>query len=149
MLHKARLWWSYTIIIITPISISSRSRLRIGKAKDPSEHRPITITLENERGYFPMVQSVFEHAGQQIDDTTHKATRAVSAVTDALEDGVIAARRMARDGTDAATELLYNARRRCERHPFETVAITFAVGIAAGTAIGWMLKRGKPTQRCE
>ena len=96
-----------------------------------------------------MEQPVFEHMGQQIDDTAHKATRAASAVSDALEDGVIAARRMARDGTDAATELLYNARRRCERHPFETVAITFAVGIAAGTAIGWMLKRGKPTQRCE
>jgi ElaB/YqjD/DUF883 family membrane-anchored ribosome-binding protein len=96
-----------------------------------------------------MEQSVFEHAGQQIDDTAHKATRAASAVADALEDGVIAARRVARDGADAATELLYNTKRRFERNPFETVAITFAVGIAAGTAIGWMLKRGKPTQRCE
>ena len=92
-----------------------------------------------------MEQSVFEHAGQQIDDTTHKATRAASAVADALEDSVIAARRVARDGADAATELLYNARRRFERHPFETAAITFAAGIAAGTAIGWMLKRGKST----
>jgi ElaB/YqjD/DUF883 family membrane-anchored ribosome-binding protein len=96
-----------------------------------------------------MEQSVFEHAGRQIDDTAHKATRAASAVSDALEDGVIAARRMARDGTDAATELLYNTKRRFERNPFETVAITFAVGIAAGTGIGRMLKRGKPTQRCE
>jgi ElaB/YqjD/DUF883 family membrane-anchored ribosome-binding protein len=96
-----------------------------------------------------MEQSVFEHAGRQIDDTAHKATRAASAVSDALEDGVIAARRMARDGTDAATELLYNTKKRFERNPFETVAITFAVGIAAGTAIGWMLKRGKPIQRCE
>ena len=46
-----------------------------------------------------MEQSVFEHAGQQIDDTTHKATRAASAVADALEDSVIAARRVARDGS--------------------------------------------------
>jgi hypothetical protein len=42
-----------------------------------------------------MEQSVFEHAGRQIEDTAHKATRAESAVLDALEDGVIAARRMA------------------------------------------------------
>jgi len=96
-----------------------------------------------------MVQSVFEHAGQQIDETTHKATRVASAVADALEDSVIAARRVARDGADAATELLYNAKRRFERHPFETAAITFAAGIAAGTAIGWMMKRGKSQDQSE
>ena len=88
-----------------------------------------------------MEQSVFEHVGQQIDDTTHKATRAASAVADALEDSVLAARREARDGADAATELLYNAKRRLQRHPLETVAVTFAAGIAAGAAIGWMFKR--------
>ncbi|HEY1254786.1 MAG TPA: hypothetical protein VGF01_08405 [Terracidiphilus sp.] len=88
-----------------------------------------------------MEQSVFEHVGQQIDDTTHKATRAASAVADALEDSVLAARRAARDGTDAATELLYNAKRCLQRHPLETVAVTFAAGIAAGAAIGWMMKR--------
>jgi ElaB/YqjD/DUF883 family membrane-anchored ribosome-binding protein len=96
-----------------------------------------------------MEQSVFEHVGQKIDDTTHKATRAASAVADALEDGVIAARCAARDGAEAATELLYKTKRRFERHPFETVAITFAAGIAAGTAISWMMKRGKPQQPCE
>jgi len=96
-----------------------------------------------------MEQSVFEHVGQQIDETTHKATRAASAVANALEDGVIAARRVARDGVDAATELLYNTKRRLQRHPLETVAVTFAAGIAAGTAIGWMMKRGKSQQRCE
>jgi ElaB/YqjD/DUF883 family membrane-anchored ribosome-binding protein len=89
-----------------------------------------------------MEQSVFEHVGQQIDDTTHKAARAASAVADALEDSVLAARRAAKDSADAATELLYNTKRRLQRHPLETVAVIFAVGIAAGTAIGWMMKRG-------
>jgi ElaB/YqjD/DUF883 family membrane-anchored ribosome-binding protein len=88
-----------------------------------------------------MEQSVFEHMGQQIDDTTHKATRAASAVAGALEDSVIAARCAARDGADAATELLYNTKRRLQRHPFETVAVTFAAGIAAGAAIGWIMRR--------
>ena len=96
-----------------------------------------------------MEQSVFEHVGQQIDDTTHKATRAASAIADALEDSVSAARRAARDGADAASEFFYNTKRRLERHPFETVAIIFAVGIAAGTAISWMMKRGKSQKRCE
>jgi ElaB/YqjD/DUF883 family membrane-anchored ribosome-binding protein len=96
-----------------------------------------------------MKQSVFEHAGQQIDDATHKANRAASAVADAVGDSVIAARRVARDGADATSELLYNAKRRFERHPFETVAIALAAGIAAGAVIGWMMKRGKSLQRCE
>ena len=88
-----------------------------------------------------MEQSVFEHVGQQIDDTTHKATRAASAIADALEDSVSAARRSARDGADAASEFLYNTKRRLERHPFETVAITLAAGIAAGATIGWLIRR--------
>jgi ElaB/YqjD/DUF883 family membrane-anchored ribosome-binding protein len=88
-----------------------------------------------------MEQSVFEHVGQQIDDTTHRANRAAFAVADAVEDSVLAARRAARDGADAATELLYNTKRRLQQHPLETVAVIFAAGIAAGTAIGWMMKR--------
>ena len=90
-----------------------------------------------------MEQSVFEHVGQQIDDTTHKVTRAASAVADALEDSVSAARRAARDGADAATEFLYSTKRRLQRHPIETVAVTFAAGIAAGAAISWMMTRKK------
>ena len=96
-----------------------------------------------------MEQSVFDHVGQQIDDTTHKATRAATAVADALEDSALAARRAARDGADAAAELLYNTKRRLQRHPLETAAIILAAGIAAGTAIGWIMMRGKPQQRCE
>jgi len=96
-----------------------------------------------------MEQSVFEHIGQQIDDTTHKATRAASAVAGALEDSVIAARRAARDGADAATELLYNTKRRLQRRPLETTALTFAAGIAAGAAIVWMMKRENLQQRSE
>lgn len=96
-----------------------------------------------------MEHSVFEHVGQQIDETTHKATRTASAVADALEDSVLAAKRAARDGADAATELLYNTKRSLHRHPLETVAAIFAAGIAAGTAIGWMLKRGSSQKQSE
>jgi F0F1-type ATP synthase assembly protein I len=93
-----------------------------------------------------MEQTVFETAGQQIDDTTHKAIRAASAIADAVKDGVSAARRRARDGAEAATELLYTTKRRMQRHPLEIVAITFVTGIAAGAAIGWMIRRTKVTK---
>jgi ElaB/YqjD/DUF883 family membrane-anchored ribosome-binding protein len=88
-----------------------------------------------------MEQATFEHMRQQFEDTTHKATQAVSAVAEALEDSVVAVRRAARNGTEAATELLYSTKKRMQRHPFETVALTFAAGITAGAALGWLVRR--------
>ena len=122
------------------------SKERSARLNKPSKNRQIMIELKGERGEYPMEQSVFEHVGQKIDDTTHKATRAASAVADALDDTVIATRRAARDGADAAAELLYKTKRRLKRYPLETAAVTFAAGIAAGIAIGWMIgrKRSQP-----
>ena len=88
-----------------------------------------------------MSQSVMEQLGEQIDETKHKASRAASAVADALEDGVGAVRCAAKHGGRVATELLDDTKRRVQRHPIETVVATFAVGIAAGAAIGWMVGR--------
>jgi ElaB/YqjD/DUF883 family membrane-anchored ribosome-binding protein len=89
-----------------------------------------------------MSQSVLEQVNEQIDNTAHKASRAASYVADALEDGVKAARRAAKHGGDVATELLDDTKRRVQRHPIQTVVATFAIGIAAGAAIGWMARRG-------
>jgi ElaB/YqjD/DUF883 family membrane-anchored ribosome-binding protein len=50
-------------------------------------------------------------------------------------------RRAAKQGGDAAEELLNDTTQRIQRHPVITVAATFAIGVAAGTLIGWMLKR--------
>jgi ElaB/YqjD/DUF883 family membrane-anchored ribosome-binding protein len=88
-----------------------------------------------------MTESIFEQTGEYIADTTHKASRAASAVADAVEDGVGAARRAAKQGCCAAGELLDDTKRRVQRHPIETVVATFAAGIAAGAAIGWVMRR--------
>ncbi len=88
-----------------------------------------------------MSQSVLEQVGEQINKTAHKASRAASYVADELEDGVETARRAAKHGGDVATELLDDTKRRVLRHPIETVVATFALGIAAGAAIGWMARR--------
>jgi ElaB/YqjD/DUF883 family membrane-anchored ribosome-binding protein len=84
---------------------------------------------------------MFEQTGEQIADTAHKASRAASAVADAVEDGVGAARRAAKQGCYAAAEIFDDTKRRVQRHPIETVMATFAAGIAAGTAISWMIRR--------
>jgi ElaB/YqjD/DUF883 family membrane-anchored ribosome-binding protein len=88
-----------------------------------------------------MTQSVLERAGDQIAETVRQASRTTCAVGDALEDGVEAARRVAKHGGDAAEEFLNDTTKRLQRHPIETVAATLAIGVFAGIVIGWMVKR--------
>ena len=88
-----------------------------------------------------MTQSVLERTGEQIAETARKVSRATSAVADAFEDGVEAARRAAKQGGDAAEEFMDDTTKRLQRHPIETVAATFTLGVAVGILIGWMVKR--------
>ena len=88
-----------------------------------------------------MTQSVLEKTGDQIAETARKTSRVATAVADAFQDGVEAARRVAKDSGDAAEELFDDTAKRLQRHPMETIATTFAVGIALGVLIGWMAKR--------
>ncbi len=88
-----------------------------------------------------MAQSVLERTGEQIAETARKTSRAASAVADAFEDGVMAARRAAKQGGDAAEELFDDTAKRLQRHPIETVVATFAIGVVVGALIGWMVKR--------
>jgi len=89
-----------------------------------------------------MTQSMWEQASDQFEDTAHKVSRAASGVPGAFEDGVASARRAVRQGGDATTELMNDTKKRVQQYPMETVAVTFAAGIAAGVAIGWLI-RGK------
>jgi len=88
-----------------------------------------------------MPQSVLEQTGEHIAESARKASRATSAVADAFEASVEAARRVAKQGGDAAEEFLDDTTKRLQRHPIETVVVTFAIGVSAGIAIGWMMKR--------
>ncbi len=88
-----------------------------------------------------VTQSVLERTGEQIAETARKASGAASAVAEALEDGVGAARRVAKQGGDAAEEFLDDTIKRLQRHPIETIVMTFAVAFAAGIAMGWIMKR--------
>jgi ElaB/YqjD/DUF883 family membrane-anchored ribosome-binding protein len=88
-----------------------------------------------------MAQSVLERAGEQIAESARKASRTTSAVADAIEDGVGAAKRVAKQGCDAAEEFFDDTTKRLQRHPTETVIASFAVGVAAGLLIGWTMRK--------
>lgn len=88
-----------------------------------------------------MSQTVAERTAGHIDESVNRASRAASAVADAIEDGVGVVRRAVKQGGDAAEEFLNDTNQRFQRHPLLTVATTFAIGVTAGTLIGWLMKR--------
>jgi ABC-type nitrate/sulfonate/bicarbonate transport system permease component len=83
-----------------------------------------------------MAQSVVEWTGDQIAEAARQASRAATALADALEESLGAARRIAKQGGDTAEELMDDTIKRMQRHPVETVIATFSIGIAAGITVG-------------
>lgn len=88
-----------------------------------------------------MSQTVLDRTAEHIAESAHQASRATSAVADAIGNGVGVLRRAAKQSGDAAEELLNDTTQRIQRHPVLTVATTFAVGFTAGAFLGWMIKR--------
>jgi len=88
-----------------------------------------------------MSQTVAERTAEHIGESVRRTSRATSAIADAIEDGVGVVRRAAKQGGDATEEILNDTTQRLQRHLVLTVATTFAVGVTAGTLIGWMMKR--------
>jgi hypothetical protein len=88
-----------------------------------------------------MSQTVVERTADHIAESAHQASRATSAVADAIKDGVGVVRRAAKQGGDAAEEFLDDTTQRLQRHLVLTVATTLVVGFAAGALTGWVAKR--------
>jgi hypothetical protein len=106
-----------------------------------------------------MSQTVVDKAADQISEVARKASRASTAIGDAIEDGVGVARRAVKQGADAfedgvgvarrvvkqsgdaAEEFVVDTSKRLQRHLVLTVVATFAAGIAAGALFGLLVKR--------
>jgi hypothetical protein len=88
-----------------------------------------------------MSQTFVEKTVEQIADSSRRASRATSAVAEAIEDGLGVVRRAAKQGGDAAEEFLDDTTQRLQRHVVLTVAATFAIGLASGMLAGYVMKR--------
>ena len=80
-----------------------------------------------------MAQTAFANAAEA------ESARLKAAVTDALEDGVPAARRAMNHGLHVAEDIMDDAAHEVKRHPLEAVASTSVLSFAAGVLAGWLL----------
>jgi hypothetical protein len=88
-----------------------------------------------------MSQNVVERTAEHIAASAQQASRASSAIADAIEDGVGVVKRAVKQSGDAAEEFLNDSTQRLQRHLLLTLVATFAVGVTAGTLMGWTIKR--------
>jgi hypothetical protein len=80
-------------------------------------------------------------ADAQAGPTVHKWSRATSALSDAVDDGIALVKQVGKRTSDAAEELMEDNSQRIKRHPTETVVGAFALGFILGGFFDWMMRR--------
>jgi len=88
-----------------------------------------------------MTDTVIGRAGEHIAESARTASRLTSAMADVVEEGLGAAKRVAKQAGDAAEELLDDTTKRLQRHPVETVAGSVVLGLCLGIVVGWLIGR--------
>jgi len=80
-------------------------------------------------------------ADEQVAEAIRKVTRATSAMADAIDEGTNVVKHAIKRGGDVAEELLDDTTQRVKRHPVETMAATFTLGVIVGGFVGWLVSR--------
>jgi ElaB/YqjD/DUF883 family membrane-anchored ribosome-binding protein len=88
-----------------------------------------------------MAKGILENADEQVAESIRKLTRATSAMADAIEEGTKVIKHAIKRSGDAAEELLDDTTERIKRHPVETMAATFTLGVIVGGFLGWLVAR--------
>ena len=84
---------------------------------------------------------VMEKADEQVADSIRKLSHAASAMAEAIDEGTDVIKHVVKRSGDVAEELLDDTTQRVKRHPVETMAATFALGVVLGGFIGWLVAR--------
>jgi len=67
--------------------------------------------------------------------------RVKEAVVDAVDNGIVAAKRAVKQGRRAAEDLVDDAEYQIKQRPFSTLGVTLGIGMGLGAAIGILLTR--------
>ena len=85
--------------------------------------------------------NVMEKADEQVTESIRRLSRAASAMAEAIDEGTDVIKHAIKRGGDVAEELLEDTTQRVKRHPVETMAATFALGVVVGGFVGWLVAR--------
>ena len=88
-----------------------------------------------------MAKDILEKADEQVAESIRKLTRATSAMAEAIDEGTDVIKHAIKQTGDVAEELLEDTTQRIKRHPVETMAATFTLGVVVGGLIGWLVAR--------
>jgi ElaB/YqjD/DUF883 family membrane-anchored ribosome-binding protein len=88
-----------------------------------------------------MAEATMEKVSDQIAHSAQRISKAAETFADVLDEGIGVAKRAVKHSGDALEELMDDNTQRIKRHPLETVAITFTIGISVGILFGLLIKR--------
>ena len=88
-----------------------------------------------------MAKGILENADEQVAESIRRLTRATSAMADAIDESTKVIKHTIKRSGDAAEELLDDTTERIKRHPVETMAATFTLGVIVGGFLGWFVSR--------
>ena len=75
------------------------------------------------------------------DQVGAEVKRVKEAVADAVDNGIVAAKRAVKQGRRAAEDLVDDAEYRIKQRPFSALGVTLGIGMGLGAAIGVLLAR--------
>jgi ElaB/YqjD/DUF883 family membrane-anchored ribosome-binding protein len=103
---------------------------------------------DHEKKASAMTEGVVERvmkAGAQVSELGHQAARlksvASTAVSEAIEDGKVAARRAAKRSYNRAEDLMDDAAHRVKKSPLQSVVVCFGAGLLLGAIVTRLFRR--------
>jgi ElaB/YqjD/DUF883 family membrane-anchored ribosome-binding protein len=81
------------------------------------------------------------HVGERLREVGGEVTRLKTEASQAVEDAVTEAKRLAKRSRYAAEDLIDDAAHRVKRDPLRAVALGFAIGLGMGALAVWLVTR--------
>jgi len=99
------------------------------------------VGLGPKGGARAMSETILDRANDYLAESAERAFCAKIAVAGAIEDGIGTVKHAAKRGRLFAEEAVDHTAQTIKRNPVKAVAASLAVGLIAGTLVGWKLRR--------
>jgi ElaB/YqjD/DUF883 family membrane-anchored ribosome-binding protein len=88
-----------------------------------------------------MQAEILEKTIEVRDQLGAEVKRVKEVVVDAVDNGIVAAKRAVKQGRRAAEDLVDDTEYRVKQHPLSALGVSFGIGMGLGAAVGVLLAR--------